>query len=123
MKYSSIAQVALVDLGHERQLVHVLEHRAVLVVHDLAGRVALGNAVDRGEVAALGDFLDGEVEFVARRRSRSARGLARLSVRLHRHLGADEADLQRRVGLLQRLRPPCTSEANDGVEVWMTHSS
>ncbi len=58
-------QVALVDLGDERQLVHVLQHRAVLVVLDHAVGVAEGDAVDSGPVAALGDFLDGEVEFVA----------------------------------------------------------
>ena len=31
-------EVALVDLGDERQLVHVLEHRPRPVVHDAAGR-------------------------------------------------------------------------------------
>ena len=40
-------QVALVDLGDERQLVHVLEDRAVVVVDDRAGAVAIGDAVDR----------------------------------------------------------------------------
>ena len=42
-------QVALVDLGDERQLIHVLEDRAVLVVHDRAGRVAVGDPVDRAQ--------------------------------------------------------------------------
>ena len=97
------AQVALVDLGDERQLVHVLEDRAILVVHDPAGVVAIRNAIDRGPVASLGNFLDGEVELVARHEV-DRRALAQAFVRLHRHLGADEADLQRRVGLLQRRR-------------------
>ena len=57
------------------------------------------------KVAALGDLLAGEVEFVAGdevdRRSRAAGCL-----RLDRDLGADEADLQLRVGVLQRLARP-----------------
>ena len=51
------AQVALVDLGDEGKLVHVLQDRAILVVHDPAGAVAIGDAVHRGPVAALGDLL------------------------------------------------------------------
>ena len=56
-----------------------------------------------GPVAALGDFLDGEVELVAGDEV-DRRALRQAFVRLHRHLGADEADLQRRVGRLQRRR-------------------
>ena len=97
------AQVALVDLGDERQRVHVLEDRAVLVVHDPARTVAIRDAVDRRPVAALGDLLHREVELVARDEI-DRRALAQAFVRLHRHLGADEADLQRRVRVLQRRR-------------------
>ena len=70
---------------------------------DPAGGIAIGDAVDRGQVAALGDLLDGEVELVARDEV-DRRALAQALLRLHRDLGADEADLQRRVGVLQRLR-------------------
>src|SRR6185437_9126034 len=43
-------QVALVDLGDERKLVHVLKDGAVLVVDDRARAVAEGNAVHRAPV-------------------------------------------------------------------------
>ena len=54
-------------------------------------------------VAALGDLLDREVELVARDEI-DRRALRQAFLRLHRHLGADEADLQRRVRILQRRR-------------------
>ena len=54
------------------------------------------------EFAALGDFLDGEIEFVAGDEIDRGRTLqARL--RLDRDLGADEADFQPRICRLERL--------------------
>ncbi len=96
-------QIAPVDVRDEGQLVHVLEHGAVAVVHDRAIRAAIGNAVDRGEVAALGHLLDREVELVAGDEI-DRRALRKAFVRLHRDLGADEADLQRRIFIPKRLR-------------------
>ena len=43
------------------------------------------------------------------------------SAGLHGDLGADHADLERRVGVLQRLGDASRREAKDGVEVCMTH--
>ena len=60
------AQIPLVDRGHERQSIHVLEHRTRSVVHDTAVGVSIGKARDAIPVSSLGDFLDGEIEFVAR---------------------------------------------------------
>ena len=96
-------QVALVDLGHERQLVHVLQDRPILVMDDHAGVVAVGDAVHRRPIAALGDFLDREVEFVARHEI-DGRALRQAFRRLHRHLGTDHTDFQRRINSLQRRR-------------------
>ncbi len=45
-------QIALVDGRHERQLVHVLDHRARQVVHDAAVGVAIGEALDVLRAAA-----------------------------------------------------------------------
>ena len=51
-------EIALVDGGDERKLVHVLQHRAILVVHDVPSAVAPGEPGDAGEVTTLRDFLD-----------------------------------------------------------------
>ena len=58
-------QIALVDLGDEGQLVHVLEDRAIGVVDDAAAGAAIAQTVDRAKRPALGDLLDREVEFLA----------------------------------------------------------
>src|SRR4029450_2915298 len=86
-------EIALVHRRDERQLVHVLQHRAVLVVYDGAVAVAPGEPGDAVEVASFGDLLDGEIELVAgdkidRRRRLQAR------LRLDGDLGPDHADLQ-----------------------------
>src|SRR5206468_209252 len=71
-------EVALVDRGHERQRIHVLEDGTRLVVHDAARGVTVGQAGDPGPLAPFGDFLDGEIELVAgdeidgRRRAQAA---------------------------------------------------
>ena len=111
-------QVALVDLGDEGQLVHVLEHRALPVVHDRAVGAAIAEPVDVGERAALGDFLDREVEFLAGDEVDRARP-GEAGFRLDRDLGADQADLELRVGVLQRLGDLDVA-AKDGVEVCIT---
>ena len=95
-------EVALVDLAHERQRVHVLQDGAFLVVRDHALAVAIRQAVDRVPVAPLGKLPDGEVELVARDEI-DRLGIFEALVRLHRHLGADEARLEPRIGGFQRL--------------------
>ena len=75
---------------------------AILVVDDDAFAVAIGDAFDVRPVAAVGDFLDGEVELVAGDevdRIRRREGL----VRLDGDLGADEPDLGGWIDLLDHL--------------------
>src|SRR5215472_17057320 len=85
-------EIKLVDLPNQWKIVHVLQHRAVLVVHDDAVSVEPREPGDAGEVTPLGNFFDGEIEFVAsdeidRSRGREAR------LRLDRDLRPDHADL------------------------------
>ena len=54
--------------------------------------VAIGQALDGGPVRAFGQFLDGEVIFVAGDEIELGAGLHAF-IRLDRDLGADEADL------------------------------
>ena len=95
-------QVPLVDVGYERQRVHVLDNGAVTVVDDHARTVAERDAVDRRQVTAVGDLLDREIELVAGHVVDAVALLQALS-RLHGYLGADEADLQRRLVVLEGL--------------------
>ena len=95
-------EIALVDRRHERQRVHVLEDGALLVVLDDAVPVTERQAVDGAPVPALRHFLDGEVEFVpAHEVDRGV--VSETFVRLYRHLGADEAGLEARIGFLEGL--------------------
>src|SRR5579875_2751997 len=55
-------QVALIDLGDERQLIHVLKGRALAIVDDVARGVAIAEAVDSVPRLAVGNFLDREIE-------------------------------------------------------------
>jgi len=85
-------QVALVDVRHPRQLVHVRDHLALGVVLDLAVLVPVGKPGDAGKLAALGDFLAGVVKFLA---ADPVDGLGRFQGLGGQHHGvrADEADL------------------------------
>ena len=85
-------QVALIDVGHPGQRVHVGDHLALGVVLDLAVLVAVAQAGDGVERAAFGDFLAGEIEFLAPDPVNGRGGLQRLG-RQHRGVRADEADL------------------------------
>ena len=98
-------EVALVDRRDERQVVHVVQDFALVVVHDAAVGVAVGQARDAGEVAALGDLLDGEIELVARDEIDILAG-QQAAVRIDRDLGADQADLELRIGRLERAHRP-----------------
>ena len=84
-------QVALIDVGHPRQRVHVGNHLALGVVLDLAFFVAIAQADNRVERTALGDFLAGEIELLAPDPVNGLGCLQGLS-RQHRRVGADEAD-------------------------------
>ena len=90
-------EVALVDRRDERQLVHVVQQRALVVVDDAAVVPAIRQTGDAAEVAALGDLLDREVELLARDEIELARRPA-AACRLDRDLRADHADLQAWVG-------------------------
>jgi len=96
-------EIALIDFGDEGQLIHVLEDRALAIVTDGAARVAIAEAVDAVPGAAVGNLLDGEIEFVAADEVERARRFEAFP-RLDRDLGADEADLELRVRVLHRLR-------------------
>ena len=67
--------------------------------------VAEAQTVDRIEGAALRHFLDREIELLAGDEVDGRRGLEAV-FGLDRDLGADKADLQLRVGILQRLGDP-----------------
>ncbi len=95
-------QIALVDRRDERQLVHVLQNGAWGIVPDRAGGVAIGQSGDAVPVPSLGDFPDGEVEFVAGDEIDDRR-TGQAGVWLDRHLGAHKARLQVRIGGLKRL--------------------
>ena len=96
-------EIAVIDVGDERKLVHVLEHGPLAVMDDLAGGIAIAQAVDRLPGLTLGDLFDGEIELVARDKVEHRRGGEAL-LRLDSHFGADEADLEFRVTRLHRLR-------------------
>src|SRR5205085_1488893 len=96
------SQIPLVDFGHKGQPVHLLEHRARAVVDNDTIAVTVAEPVDVGKTPPLGDFLDREVEFLARDKIDGARcGQAWLG--LDRDLSADEPDLQMRISVLERL--------------------
>ncbi len=95
-------QVALVDRGDPRQVVHLLQDRTIRIVGDRALGVAPAEARDLRPGDVVGDVLDGEVELVAGDEVHDRR-LDQAAVRLHRDLGADQAGLEVRVDRLQRL--------------------
>ena len=96
-------EVALVDRRHPGKRVHVVENLAVLVMNDGAFGVAVRKALDVAPGHAVGDFLDGEIEFIAGDEiDRASRDEALFG--LDRDLGADEADFDVRIDRLDHLR-------------------
>jgi len=95
-------EVALVDRRHERQRVHILQNRPRLVVNDASIGISIRQAGNPIPVAALGDLLDREIEFVARDEVDGSRR-AQASRRIDGDLGADQAGLQAGVDGFQRL--------------------
>ena len=89
-------EVALVHRRHPGKRIHVLEHRAVFVVDDDPLRVAVGKPLDAAPGIAVGDFLDGEIEFVAGDEIDGAPG-DETFLGFDRDFGADEADLDVRI--------------------------
>ena len=100
-------EIALVDRGDERQFIHVVQDRPLLVVDDAARSIAVGQPLDAGEVAALGHLLDGEVELVAADEVELFAGL-QAAGRIDRALSASAVR---------------TSEENEGVDVCITTRS
>ena len=96
------AQVALVDVGHVGQRVHVHGHRTVLRVDD-AATLTVAETIDLLEAPALGDLLDRVVELAARHEVDALGGLER-SFGQNGDVGAHEADHEPRVRVLERLR-------------------
>ena len=94
-------EITAVDVDHERQLVHVFEHRTFGRPAHVAVR-SIRESRHRGELAAPRHFLDREVELVAGDevdgRRRPERGLA-----LDGDVGPHEPHAQGGVGRLQRL--------------------
>src|ERR1700749_3514086 len=52
-------EIAGIDVRDERKQGHVLERRALAVMDDLAGGIAIAHAVDRLPGLTLGNLLDG----------------------------------------------------------------
>ena len=94
-------EIALVDRRDERQLVHVVQDGALGVVDDAAVALAIRQAGDAAEVAALRHLLDGEIELVAGDEIELLAGRKRARG-IDRDLGADHADLEIGIGRLQR---------------------
>ena len=95
-------QIALVDRRHPGKRVHVVENLAVLVMNDGALRVPVRKSLDVAPGDAVGDFLDGEVEFVAGDEIDGGSGDEAL-FGLDRDFGADEADFDGRIDRLDHL--------------------
>ena len=91
-------QIAFIDVRHPRQRVHVRNHFALGIVFDFAVLVLVGQAGDGRKVAVFGDFLAGEIKFLAAHPVNRGRRLERFR-RQHHRVRADEADF--RVGLLR----------------------
>src|SRR5262249_56857222 len=85
-------EIALVDRRDEGQIVHVLQYRAVFVMHEDAISVAPREPSDAVEVATLGNIFDGEIELVASGEIDRRRGL-HTRLRPDRDLRPDHADL------------------------------
>ncbi len=94
------AEVAFVDFGDEGELVHVFQHGALLVVDDFVVGIAVGDAVDGGPGAVFGDFLDGEVEFIAGDEVDGGAALEGFGG-LDGDLGADHADFEAGFGVFE----------------------
>ena len=88
-----LLHVQLFVIGqHRGKFVHVHQDFALGIRDDLAGGIAIGQALDGRPVRAFRDFLDGEVIFIARHEIEFGAG-GHAFHRLDRDLGADEADL------------------------------
>ena len=95
-------EIAFVDRRDERQEVHIFQDRALVVVNDDAGRIAIGQAGDLAPGPVFRHLLDGEIELVARDKIDRRRCL-QAAVGIDRDLGADKSGLQARVHRFQRL--------------------
>ena len=95
-------QITLIHLRDEGQLVHILQHRAVLIMHDHAGIIPPAQPLDGREVHPRRHILDGEIKLIARHPIHHRR-ITQGFLRLHRHLGADQPHLQRGIHRLERL--------------------
>jgi hypothetical protein len=93
-------QIALVNIHHPRQLVHIFDHGAVAVMHHLAIDF-VADAVDFRKRTTGGDIIDGKIEFVARDEVNRGRMLKR-KLGLHGHVRADEANHKPGVFCFQR---------------------
>jgi hypothetical protein len=97
-------EIAVIDVHHERQRVHVLERRPVWRAPERAVH-PIGEPGHVGQRPALGHFLDRDVELGAADEVDRRRGGQR-ALPLDGHVGAHQAHAQPRVGGLQRLGHP-----------------
>ena len=89
-------QIAFIDVRDPRERVHVLDHFALGIVDDLAVLVFVGKPGDAREVAVFGDFLAGEIKFLAAHPVNRRRRLQRFRWQHHR-MRTDETDLRVRL--------------------------
>src|SRR5262249_39999306 len=94
-------EVALVDGGNERQIIHTLQDGTILVMHDSAVGPPPRKSGDASQIATFRDFLDREIELVARNEVDGRRGL-QAQFWLHGDLRADHANFQTRVECFER---------------------
>src|ERR1051326_4727766 len=101
-------EVALVDIYDERQVVHVFDQFALGIVDDLA-IVTVAYAADGLERLVLSNVVECEVELLASHKIYGLRSVQCL-LRQHGSVGANKADEQLWVALLQFFRGPAVVE-------------
>src|SRR5262249_3747529 len=94
-------QVALVDRRDERELVHILEDGAILVVHHATVSSPIAEPGDSAEPSAFRQLLDGEIQLVAGNEIDVATRLQAV-LRVDRDLRPDETDQELGIDALKR---------------------
>ena len=95
-------EIAFIDRRDKRQVVHIFQDRALVVMNNDPGRISIRQAGDLAPGPVFRHLLDGEIELVARDKI-DRRRCFQAAVGIDRDLGADEPDLEARVHRLQRL--------------------
>jgi hypothetical protein len=85
-------EVAFVDRRDEGEQIHILQDRALVVVDNDSGRIAIGQAGDAAPRPAIRDLFDGEIELVTGDEIDQWRCIE-ASGRIDGDFGADQSDL------------------------------